>query len=179
MVAAFTVAGFCVYAVVVNLVPLLREAGLSTLEAAVALGVGGAGQVAGRLLYGPLLDRIPVGPRTVAVLGAASLTTLGLALSTPWVLAVLAAAFAAGLARGVFTLVQATAVSDRWGTRNYGARTAVLTGSVMAAAAFAPWLGSLLAVAAGGYVGAFVMLAGAGALAATAVAFLPGPRHVG
>ena len=70
VVAAFTVAGFCVYAVVVNLVPLLREAGLTALPAALALGLGGAGQVAGRLLYAPVLDRIPVGPRTVAVLGA-------------------------------------------------------------------------------------------------------------
>lgn len=173
VVAAFTVAGFCVYAVVINLVPLLREGGLSTVEAAVALGVGGAGQVAGRLLYAPFLDRIPVRPRTVAVLAAASLTTLGVAFTSRWVLAALAASFAAGLARGIFTLIQATAVSDRWGTRNFGARTAVLTGSVMAAAAFAPWLGSLLAVAVEGYVAAFVLLAVAGAVAAAAVGALP------
>ena len=179
VVAAFTVAGFCVYAVVINLVPLLREAGLSTVEAAIALGVGGAGQVAGRLLYGPFLDRVPVRPRTVAVLAAASLTTLAVAFSAPWVLLALAASFAAGLARGVFTLIQATAVSDRWGTRNFGARTAVLTGSVMAAAAFAPWLGSLLAVAADGYVGAFVVLAVAGALAAGAMALVPAPTRAG
>jgi len=172
-VAAFTVAGFCVYAVVINLVPLLREGGLSTVEAAVALGVGGAGQVAGRLLYAPFLDRLPVRPRTVGVLAAASVTTLGIAFTSRWVLAALAASFAAGLARGIFTLIQATAVSDRWGTRSFGARTAVLTGSVMAAAAFAPWLGSLLAVAVDGYAGAFVILAVAGALAAAAVGALP------
>jgi MFS family permease len=172
-VAAFTVAGFCVYAVVINLVPLLREGGLSTVQAGVALGVGGAGQVAGRLLYAPFLDRIPVRPRTVGVLAAASVTTLAVAFTSRWVVAALAASFAAGLVRGIFTLIQATAVSDRWGTRDFGARTAVLTGSVMAAAAFAPWLGSLLAVAVGGYAGAFVLLAVAGALAAVAIGFLP------
>jgi hypothetical protein len=43
----------------------------------------------------------------------------------------------------------------------------------MAAAAFAPWLGSLLAVAVDGYAGAFVLLAVAGALAAVAIGFLP------
>ena len=64
LAAAFTLAGFCVYAVVVNLVPLLTENGLTTGEAAVALGIGGAGQVAGRLVYGPLLARIPVRART-------------------------------------------------------------------------------------------------------------------
>ena len=61
--------------------------------------------------------------------------------------------------RGAFTLIQATAVTDRWGTASYGARSAVLSGGVHLAAATAPWLGALAAVALGGYQAAFVVLA--------------------
>jgi MFS family permease len=175
VVAAFTLAGFCIYAAVVNLVPLLSAGGLTTVAAAVALGVGGVGQVAGRLLYEPLLARLRVRPRTVLVVAVAALTTVGLAVSVRWVVAACLASFAAGVARGIFTLIQATAVSDRWGTRDFGSRSAVLGGAVMCAAAFSPWLGALLASALDGYVAAFVAIAGGAALAAVVLARLPGP----
>jgi MFS family permease len=166
LVAAMTLGGFCVYAVVVNLVPLLTQHGLSTTEAAVALGVGGAGQVAGRLFYGPVLTRVTAQARTVGTLAAASVTTLALALVHQPVAVVCALSFAAGIARGIFTLIQATAVSDRWGTHEYGARSGILSGGVLAASAFAPWIGTLLASALGGYAAAFGVLA-VGCLLAT------------
>jgi MFS family permease len=159
LVAAMTLGGFCVYAVVVNLVPLLTQHGLSTTEAAVALGIGGAGQVTGRLFYGPVLTRITARARTVVTLVAASLTTLALAVVHQPVAVVCALSFAAGIARGIFTLIQATAVSDRWGTHEYGARSGILSGGVLAASAFAPWIGTLLASALGSYASAFVILA--------------------
>lgn len=168
LVAAMTLGGFCVYAVVVNLVPLLTQHGLSTTAAAVALGIGGAGQVAGRLFYGPVLTRFSSRTREVATLAAASLTTLALAVVHEPVAIVCALSFAAGIARGIFTLIQATAISDRWGTQDFGARNGILSGAVLAAAAFAPWAGTLLASALGGYVWAFVVLA-IGCLLATAL----------
>lgn len=163
LVAALTLAGFCVFAVVVNLVPFLTEQGLTTTQAAVALGIGGVGQVAGRLLYAPLLAPTTVQRRTVVVLVAAGTTTLAVALLSGSVLMACVTSFAAGLARGVFTLVQATAVSDRWGTHSYGARTAVLSAGVAGAVAFAPWAGAALAGALGSYPAAFVALALVGA----------------
>jgi MFS family permease len=177
LVGAFTLAGFCVYAAVVNLVPLLTDGGLTPLVAAVALGLGGVGQVAGRLVYAPLLAPLPVRPRTVLVVAAASVTTLGLAVSARWALLVCAVSFAAGVARGIFTLIQATAVSDRWGTRDFGARSSVLTGAVMVTAAFAPWLGALIASLVGGYDGAFVIVAVAGGASALVLALLPAHRE--
>jgi MFS family permease len=173
LVGAFTLAGFCVYAAVVNLVPLLTDGGVTPLTASVALGLGGVGQVAGRLVYGPVLDRIPVRPRTVLVVAAASATTLALAFSVRWAVLACAVSFAAGVARGIFTLIKATAVSDRWGTRDYGARSSILTGAVMVAAAFAPWLGALIANLLGGYDGAFVAIAAAGGVSAVVLACLP------
>ena len=131
LVAAMTLGGFCVYSVVVNLVPLLAQNGLSTAEAAVALGIGGAGQVAGRLFYGPLLTRVTARARTIATLAAASVTTLALAVVHQPVAVVCALSFAAGMARGIYTLIQATAVSDRWGTHEYGARSGILSGGVL------------------------------------------------
>ena len=168
LVAAMTLGGFCVYAVVVNLVPLLTQHGLSTTEAAVALGIGGAGQVAGRLFYGPVLTRFSARTRTVATLAVTSLTTLALAVVHHPVDIVCALSFAAGIARGIFTLIQATAVSDRWGTQDFGARNGILSGAVLAAAAFAPWAGTLLASALGNYASAFVVLA-IGCLMATSL----------
>ena len=47
VVAAMTLAGFAIYAALINLVPLLVETGFSTQQAAVVLAVGGIGQVAG------------------------------------------------------------------------------------------------------------------------------------
>ncbi len=177
LAVAFTLAGFCIYAVVVNLVPLLTDSGLTTGEAAIALGIGGAGQVAGRLVYGPLLARLPVRPRTMGVLGAGAVTTFALAVSAGSLLLACAASFAAGTARGIFTLIQATAVADRWGTRAVGARSAMLSGGVMAASAFAPWLGTLLAELTGGFTTAFYVLALLAVVAAVLVRATP-PANV-
>ena len=51
LAAAMTLSAFAQYAVLINLVPLLTSRGMSATEAAWALGLGGAGQVAGRLCY--------------------------------------------------------------------------------------------------------------------------------
>ena len=80
-----------------------------------------------------------------------------------------ALSFLGGAARGLFTLVQATAVSERWGPQGYGARNGILSGATMGAAAFAPWVGALLAVAVGGYGAAFWCLAAVAVLGAILV----------
>ncbi len=159
LVAAMALGCFCVHAVVVNLVPLLLENGLSLGEAAAVMAVGGVGQVSGRLLYGRL--NAITGPaargRLTLVLVAAS--TLAFAeIHSPWLLVVVVA-FAGGMARGMFTLIQATAVSDRWGPRAFGARNGVLSGWTMAASALAPWAGSYLADHVGGFPEAYWFLA--------------------
>jgi MFS family permease len=170
LAAALTLGGFCVYAVVVNLVPLLTEGGLTTGEAAVALGIGGVGQVAGRLLYGPVLTQMPVRARMVTTLLAGSLTTIGLATVHDPLLVVGAVAFAAGTARGIFTLIKATAVADRWGTAAYGARRSLIAGSVTAVAALAPWACAAIADVTGSFAATFLLLGG---LAAVAAALTP------
>ena len=159
MAAAFTLAGFTVYASVVDLVPLLAEHGISVGAASVVLGIGGAGQVAGRLFWAPAAVRSTLLMRTVVVFGLVGLTTAAFAVM-PGPLAILAVvSFASGMARGVLTLLEAVAVSDRWGATDYGRLNGLLTAPVMIASAVAPFAGAVLAVALGSYALAFAVMA--------------------
>jgi len=80
LAAAMSLAAFAVYAAVVNLIPLLHQPGLTTGGAAVALGLGGVGQVLGRLGYGRLTAATDVRTRTAVVLVAAAATIILLGL---------------------------------------------------------------------------------------------------
>ncbi|WP_344861786.1 MFS transporter [Amycolatopsis ultiminotia] len=158
LVATLSLAAFSVFAVVVNLVPLLLERGISPGTAALALGLGGAGQVLGRLGYAALSRRTGVRVRTAAVLAATSLTTVLLSLLTTTV-ALIAASVVAGMARGVFTLLQATAITDRWGPAHYGRLNGLLSAPMTVTMALAPFAGSALAAVFGSYRPAFLALA--------------------
>jgi MFS family permease len=166
LTVAMSLAAFAVYAVVVNLVPLLTARGLSTSTAALALGLGGVGQVCGRLGYAPLVARTTVRTRTLVVLltGAATTALLGLLPGPPLLLITMSVS--AGTARGIFTLLQATAISDRWGAMHYGRLSGLLAAPVMLAGAVAPWAGSAMASWLGGYPAVFLVLAAAGVAAA-------------
>jgi MFS family permease len=175
LVVAVALATFAAYAVIVNQVPLLIGRGLSTTEAAWALGLGGLGQVLGRLGYGRLTRALSLHARTVAILGAAAGTTLLLGVLPGPTALLIAAAMLAGSARGVFTLLQATAISDRWGAAHYGRLNGLLSAPAMVATAVSPWAGAALADVLGGYPAVFVVLAGIAAVG-TALASGSTPR---
>ena len=179
LVTAVALATFTAFAVVVNQVPLLIERGLTTSLAAWALGLGGLGQVLGRLGYGRLADATGVRTRTVVILALTAAATALLATLPGPAALLIAAAMLAGAARGVFTLLQATAISDRWGAAHYGRLNGLLSAPALFATALAPWAGAALAQALGGYPAVFLLLAGLAALAAVlAVGSTPGPvRH--
>ena len=144
LTTALTITSLCSTAVVVGLVPMLREHGVPLGTAGLLLGLGGVGQVAGRLGYAPFASRLgPVG-QTVVVLAVLSLTTalLGSAAAVPVLVAVV---LVAGAARGALTLLKAVAVSDRWGVVHYGRLTGILALPVTLAAASAPWASASLA----------------------------------
>lgn len=158
LLLAMCFGALCVYAVVVNLVPLLLERGLSPFEAAVGLGLGGIGQVASRAGYSWFSARTSPRIRSTAILAAIALTTALFAVLPGPVPLLLALALLSGGARGVFTLLQATAVSDRWGTVNFGHLNGIMLAPVMLATAAGPWLGSVLAQSIGSYAACFVIL---------------------
>ncbi|KIQ67320.1 major facilitator transporter [Kitasatospora griseola] len=166
LAAAFTLSTLAMHTVVFGLVPLLTARGAGPTLAAWALGLGGLGQTLGRTLYAPLATRTPVRARTAVLIAAGGATTLALA-ATPGPAALLVAlAVLAGTVRGNLTLLQATAVADRWGTAAYGRLSALLAAPATIAAALAPWAGAALAGPLGGYPQLYLLLAATSALAA-------------
>jgi MFS family permease len=166
LVVSFGLMSLTSYVVVVNLVPLLGERGIGPGTAAVVLGVGGVGQVLGRLGYGPLARRLGVRARTLVVLVTVALTT-GLLGVLTWLPALVAVALLAGMVRGIVTLLQATAVTDRWGARDYGTLSGVLAAPFTFTTAVAPFLGAALAVVLGSYAAMLVAMAAVGLAGAT------------
>ena len=139
---------------------------MSTNGAAWALGLGGLGQVLGRLGYRHLVTATSVRARGVLVLALVAGTTVLLAVLPGPAALLIAAAMLAGAARGVFTLLQATAISDRWGATHYGRLNGLLSAPALLATALAPWAGAALAQTFGGYPAVFGVLAGLAALGA-------------
>lgn len=155
-----------VLAVVINLVPMLVEQGMSRNLAAVALGLGGVGQVAGRLGYARFAGATSVTTRGVLVLAAVAVATAALALAPPAPGLLIVLGMLLGLARGIYTLVNATAVTDRWGPASYGTLNGILSAPALVAAAVAPFAGAMLAELLGSYANAFLVLAGVAGIAA-------------
>ncbi|MFD4372200.1 MFS transporter [Streptomyces sp. NPDC058486] len=166
LAVAFTLSAFAMYAVVVTLVPLLVERGYSTSQAAWALGLGGAGQTLGRTLYAPLARHTGTTTRTVVLVALGGLTTAALALTPGPYGLLIAVSVVAGMVRGNLTLLQATAITDRWGSRHYGKLSGILSAPAMTASALAPFAAALLAPPLGGYPGLFAVLAALGGAAA-------------
>jgi MFS family permease len=176
LTTALTLSAFSMYAVLTNLIPLLTSRGASSGIAAWALGLGGIGQVAGRLGYGTLTRRTTVRTRTVLILLGSAATTTALAVLPGPVPLLMAVAVLAGTTRGIATLLQATAVSDRWGTAAYGSLSGILAAPVTIAGAIAPAAGAALAATLGGYPALYIALAATAALAAAAATGSV-PRH--
>jgi MFS family permease len=173
LTAALALAACASYAVVVNLVPLMTERGIGAGVAAVTLGLGGVGQVVGRLGYRRLSTAMSVRRRTALVLLGVASTTALLGVFTS-LAAPIAFAIVAGMVRGVMTLLQATAITDRWGATHYGHLGGILSAPVTLTAAIAPWIGAALAGALGGYAPMFLLMGGVGLVAAAAgLASLP------
>ena len=173
LAAALTLAAFSVYAVLVNLVPLLLERGLTTSTAALALGLGGVGQVVARLGYVRLVAASNVRARTLLVLAACAVGAVLLAAIPGPATVLIALSIAVGATRGVHTLLQSTAVSDRLGTAHFGRLNGVLSAPLLLAAALAPWAGSAMAEVLGSYAAVFAALAGIAVVALLLAAVEP------
>lgn len=158
--------GLAVFAVVINLVPMLVEQGMTRNLAALALGLGGVGQVAGRLGYARFAAATSVTSRGVIVLAGVAVATAALALAPDSGGLLIVLGMVLGLARGIYTLVQATAVTDRWGPAAYGTLNGIMTAPALVASAVAPFAGAALAHLLGSYADAFLVLAGLAAVAA-------------
>jgi hypothetical protein len=150
-------------------VPLLTGRGLSTELAAFALGLGGVGQVLGRLGYRRFASVTSVRARTVSILGAESVAIAVLAVVPGPAGLLMGLTLIVGAIRGSFTLLQATAITDRWGATHYASLNGVLALPTTAAMAVAPAGAAALAAVLDSYPASFLVLAaicGIGAAAA-------------
>jgi MFS family permease len=166
LAVVMTIGAFVIFGAIINLVPMLVEQGLTTRQAAIALGIGGAGQVLGRLGYRSLTGWTSAAGRAAFVLGLAAASTVLLAVSASMFVLALISSAVAGVARGLLTLIQATAVTDRWGIEDFGRLSGILNAPAMVAAALAPFGGAAIAEVSGGFRNAFVVLAAMCAVAA-------------
>lgn len=172
-----TLLSFSVYAVTLNLIPLLAERGIDARTAALVLGLVGVGQVVGRILF-TVLDRVvalPLRPLLVGVTASLTLTAFAV-VPGPLALLILVALIA-GAARGALTLVQATAVVDRWGTHRLGTLNGVFSAPVTASIALAPVGGVALATATGSFPLAVAVLAALAGLGTLFVIERPSSRN--
>lgn len=162
------IATFTLFAVTINIIPMFLERGMSYSTAALALGLIGAGQVVGRVGYPQFARATSARVRTVVILaaGAAGLWALALLPGPVWLL--VAVAVLVGAVRGCHTLLQATAVSDRWGTKNFGTINGIFTAPMTFVGAFAPVAGPAVA----GLLSGYPMMAAVMALLLTGAAVL-------
>jgi MFS family permease len=147
---SFSLMSFSLYAVTLSAVPASVQKGMDLQAAAWVLGLIGAGQVLGRLLYLAIPHTAPawIAATSVGLLGAGALVAYGMVESPA---AIFATALIAGAIRGALTLVQAAAVADRWGAEAYGRLNGVLAAPVTALTALAPGAAALWATALGSY----------------------------
>ncbi|MQM24129.1 MFS transporter [Glycomyces albidus] len=177
LAAAMALAAFAMSASNLYLVPLLTGRGMDTTTAAWALGICGAGQLLGRIAYAPIANRTRPTVRTVAILAVAAATTFAVAITAGPFALVFATVIVLGAARGAFTLLDATAVTDRWGPAGYGTLHGILSAPATIAIALSPWAGAHLAAFTGGYPQMFAALAAMTASAAGIVLVERLPRR--
>jgi len=160
LTTVMSLAAFALFAVTINIVPLVMERGMAYSTAAIALGLLGAGQVVGRLGYGTLSRKTTPRQRTILIYGAGAISLAALAVVPEPAWLIITLAVCAGAARGCHTLLQATAASDRWGTKNFAQINATLNAPITALSALAPVTGPALAAAFGSYTLMGITMAG-------------------
>ena len=142
---------------IVQAIPFLLERGHGAGFAAFAVGLMGASQIPGRLLFGLVALRLPA----VFALVAAGIAVI---VSVDGTVAVLAGMVVLGMGSGMAILARATVVADRYGAEEYGAIAGVLAAVTTAARAVGPIAGAAWAAAVG-YPALLWTLAGLAALA--------------
>jgi predicted MFS family arabinose efflux permease len=176
LTTAFSLGTLASVAIGVHLIPFLVEDGHGAGFAATAAGLIGATQVAARVVVTLLAGRWSTVAVTAVVFGLEA-TALLLLLRWREPAGVLVAVVFLGAGRGVVTLMRAGLVAELYGRTHYGAIGGALALFTTGARAAAPVGAGALYVWAGGYGPVLWGLAAASALAAVAMAGVPGWRR--
>lgn len=174
LAVGFTLDRVAVVAMAAHAVPLLLERGHDPALVATVVGLIGASQLAGRVLFTPAarsVDLATLTAATFAVRGGA-LLLLALPLTS---LGLLAFAAMFGSANGASTLGRAGLVAARFGSANYGTINGSMSTLIAVFQTVAPLAVGALRVATGDYGTALLVLAAVSAAAAYAVLRSRGP----
>ena len=174
---AFLIQSFAHAGISLHSVPMLIEWGYKPTFAATMIGLVGAMQVAGRLVFAPLRTRLSA--RTVTMLILACQSGAFLILSgVPGIWGLVAFVVCFGVSNGMATLVRASLVADLWGRTHYGSIAGALSVWSTLARAVAPLSIGIAYLAWGGYRPILVALAILSALAVLSAgrALRPGVR---
>jgi cyanate permease len=150
VVACFSLASFATSAMVVHLVPLLVARGSSASFAALAVGIMGVSQIAGRLAF-PVLSHILSPAAGTALVFVAAGGSLVILLTGRSVGAILVSVVVYGACSGALTLLRATVPAALFGRPNYGSIAGVQSAFVLSACAAAPIVGAVVSTLDGGY----------------------------
>ena len=173
----FFLASVAAFAMIVQAIPFLLERGYGTSFAAFAVGLMGASQIPGRLVFAVMAGRLPSGWVLPCVF---ALVALGIAVivSVPGTVAVLAGMVILGMGSGMAILARATVIADRYGSAAYGAIAGVTASVTTAARALAPVAAALWASVVG-YDALLWTLVGLAALAVLLGAQAERPHEAG
>lgn len=138
-------------ALLVNLVPLLRDRGLMPVAAAAMAAVAGASAMAGRLAIGMLLDRIDTRPVAVAAFALPAVAAVVLLTSGTNTPLIVLAAVALGLGLGGEMDIAAYLAARHFGLRHFSGIFGIVVGCYGLAAGVGPLLGSFIYDRTGSY----------------------------
>ncbi len=161
---AFLIQSFAHAGISLHSVPMLIEWGYQPTFAATVIGLVGAMQVAGRLVFAPLRTRLSSRAVTMLILACQSAAFVIL-WGVPGTVGLFAFVGLFGISNGMATLVRASIVADLWGRTHYGAIAGALSVASTLARAVAPLGIGLAYLAWGGYKPILISLAVLSALA--------------
>ncbi|HEV2057019.1 MAG TPA: MFS transporter [Methylomirabilota bacterium] len=147
---AFLIQSFAHAGISLHSVPMLIEWGYKPTFAATVIGLVGAMQVVGRLVFAPLRTRLSARAVTMMILACQSLAFLIL-WGVPGIVGLFAFVICFGISNGMATLVRASIVAELWGRTHYGAIAGALSVASTLARAVAPLSIGLAYLAWGGY----------------------------
>ena len=136
--ALFLCLGFCLFSIMVHIVPHAMDRGFSMDESAAIIAIIGISRIVGKVGLGYLADRI--GPRPGWISGFAIMAIAVfylLAADTLWALYAFAVAF--GLAYGCLVAMESPIIANMFGLRAHGAILGLASFMFMVGAAIGPW----------------------------------------
>lgn len=174
--AAFTATWLAVFIPFVHLVPFARDLGYTAGTGAWLVSSLGAGSVVGRLVMGPVSDRVGRRPALVTAMGIQAIAFLAFS-AAHGLGALVVTAIAFGYSYGTISALFPAIVGDFFGAEQAGTLVGFLFMLAGSLAAWGPLVAGLMYDATGGYSLVFRLAAGANVLAAGLVGLARPPRE--